>query len=1134
MKPIIYWLIVFLVFLLSPSPGGWAAAGSAHHEYRTQRNANREPLTSLLEAWMSHFDAYLSYEVSKVEGLRANKPNFNRLSADQALDALLKNTGLVYRKLEANYYVIQAAAAAEQQVNRGQPTPVRHALPQPVLVPAAAERIAFTVTGRVTDIDNEPLIGVNIQVKAQPDIGTVTDVDGSYELEIPQPTDSLVFSYIGFEPQTVGVAGRAVVNVTLSPNIQALEEVVVIGYQTVAKKDLTGATSVIDPNAANRVIASNLAQSIQGLAPGVTVRNSGRPGEGAAIEIRGVASFLQTSPLYVIDGMIADANSTINTNDIASIQILKDASAAAIYGSRAANGVIIITTKQGEEGPARVSFSARYGTQEIPNRWDVMNAAEYAALKRQAYINSGQQPAPSVAEGTFNPNIDTDWQEEVLRTGSEQDYNLSISGGSRTVNFLASGSYYDNVGVLEGHSFDRASLRINTNVTKGRFTFGENAVFTNTNVKVPARGNAFYDMPQLLPVIPVRSDDYISETNPEGWGIGSLEAISYAWNPLAINAINRNTNNFAKVVGNAFAQYEILKGLRYRFNAGLEVSFDHNSTIRENGVWAFTQNPEASSLAEDRQQFTNVLLEHTLNFDQAFGRHTINGVGGYSQQEVQREVTGAQRTGLQEFNGNYLGTINSALGEPGAFGGIPEHYRIQGILGRVNYNFDDRYLLTLTGRYDQDSRFGEDYRNGFFPSVAVGWRLSKEQFFNVDWISDLKLTASYGELGIVTVGSWDVIGVLNNAPRAIFGPNQQPYVGVYQARLTNPDLRWERRIIKNIGLSTSLFENRFTFSAEVYNSLSEDALINLVLPSYLGNQGGNPPVNATSIRNTGVELAATYRQRERAFQWDISANLTTIKNTVEDVGNQGAGINYLQTGITRSQIGRSIGEWFVIRTDGLFQSDEEVRAHTNSQGQVIQPLAKPGDVRFVDINDDGQINAADRTFVGSPWPTLQSGAQFNAYYGQFNLNVQLVGVFGYKVFNDVRRLLDTYQNTNFRGDVRPWTPENPNTDDPRIGISTNDPGLIDNGRFESDRWLENASYVRLRNVELGYNLPASLTDRIRFTNARLFLSAQNLVTFTEYSGLDPDVTGNGILERGMDNGNWPSSRVFTFGVQGTF
>jgi TonB-dependent starch-binding outer membrane protein SusC len=991
----------------------------------------------------------------------------------------------------------------------------------------------FTITGKVHDDQDLPLPGVNVVLKGTT-TGTATDAEGQYTLSLPdeESNGTLVFSFIGYVTAEEPINGRTSIDVSLRQDVTALQEVVVIGYQTVEKRDLTGAVSLIDPEQSRNVTATSLAESIQGLTPGVTVRNGGAPGQMARIEIRGAASFTNTDPLYVIDGMIADANTTINTNDIESIQILKDASAAAIYGSRAANGVIIITTKRGESGEPKVGFSAKYGLQQIPKRRDLMGNQEFAATQRTMFQNSGLTPPPSV-DADFDPSINTDWQDEMLRTGNLEDYNLTLSGGSKSSNYLISGSYFRNEGVLIGHSFKRGSLRLNSSTTRGRVTFGENLVLTNTNLNTPREGNPFYDMALMLPVIPVRDPSYVSTTNPEGWGIGTTDAVTYAYNPVAVNHLSLGSSNFAKLIGNAYVDVKIAEWLKYRFNAGAELSFDFNKTVRKLGIWQFNGAPKPSSIDEERARFLSLLFEHTLNFNKSFGDHEVNGVIGISQQHTTRETTSGGRTDLQVFNGAYMTTIGSANGQATAGGGLPVDYRIYGTLGRVNYAYKNKYLVTLTGRIDQDSRFGENYRTGVFHSEALAWRISEEDFFNLDWVSDLKIHASYGELGIVPLGSWDYTAYINNAPRAVFGVNQLPYVGITQAQLANPDLKWEERIVKNIGFDASLLDNQISLSLEAYNSLSEDALLQLPVAGYLGNLGGNPFVNAGSVRNTGFEISATYRNSNRDVKWDISANATTIKNTVEDVGNRGEGIDYIQIGNTRTKVGRSLGEWYLLRTDGLFQSQQEVDNYVGTSGMRVQPFARPGDVKYVDLNGDGAINAEDRDFVGSPWPTFQSGMQFNAQYKQFNVNVQVVGVFGYQVYNDIRKIMDGYQNTNFRTDINPWTESNTNTSDPRLGRDT-EQGIVENNRSDSERWLENGSYLRLRNVEFGYRLAPSLLNRIGFLNARIFISGQNLLTFTGYSGLDPDVVGNGLYERGLDNGNWPASRAFSLGLQCEF
>lgn len=992
------------------------------------------------------------------------------------------------------------------------------------------QAVEKTITGTITNQEGVTVPGVNVVLKGTA-IGTVTGIDGRYSLNVPDDADTLIVSYIGYITQHVFIDGRTVIDVVIEEDVQALDEFVKIGYQTVRKSDLTGAVSVIDAKEAGAVSTNSVVESLQGLAPGVTVRNGGRPGQMGNIEIRGIGSFRNAAPLYIIDGMYADPNATINPNDIESIQILKDGSAAAIYGSRAANGVVIITTKKGQEGPTKVNVNAKVGLQQLPKRWDVMNAQEFAAMQRTQYENSGQIPPTSVGSD-FNSDIDTDWQDEGFRQGYMQDYNVSLSGGSKNSSYMVSGSWFENKGVLIGNEFERASLRINSTSEKGMFFFGENLLLTHTTEEFPAEGNAFYDLPQLLPIIDVQNPAYIDEDlNPEGWGYGSPDAVTYAWNYPAINSLNKTYNNFAKIVGNAYAGLKFTDYLNYKFNVGVEASFDRSRNIRKDGIRSYAQSPVPNSITETRGQFTSVLLEHTVNFDKQFGLHEINAVAGFTQQESNANFTTGGRTDMLQFNDNYLSQIDAAIGEDVAFGGVTNSFIIRSWLGRINYQFDKRYLLTLTGRSDSDSRFGEEYRTGFFPSVAAGWRISNEDFFESKVINNLKLYGSYGILGINTIGPFEYSGFLNSNPRAVFGATQQVYAGAYMAQLFNPLLRWESRKMTSVGVTTSLWEDKLIATAEYYNNLSDDALVNVPLAGYLGNLGGNPAVNAASVRNSGFEFSATYRSYEKPFKWELSANLTTIKNEVVKIADTGEGSDYIQLTNSRIEVGQPIGEWYLIETDGIFQSESEVASHVDSEGNVIQPFAQPGDIRFVDHNNDGQITEDDRQFLGSPWPTLQTGMQFSASYRSFTLNVQLMGVFGHTIYNDVRRILDSYQNTNFRSDISPWTPTNTDTDDPRLALQEGDPAISDNNRAASDRWLEDGSYVRLRNIEIGYNLPSSTLKRVGFESVRVYVSAQNLLTFTNYSGLDPDVPGQGIGEQGFDAGNWPASRIFSIGLQ---
>jgi TonB-linked SusC/RagA family outer membrane protein len=1003
-----------------------------------------------------------------------------------------------------------------------------------------ALRLDLQVTGVVKDASGGILPGVSVTIKGG-GRGAVTDASGRFSLSVPE-NSTLVFSYIGFNTKEVPVGTNPVIDVVLESSDTSLDQVVVIGYQTVRRRDVTGATSSVNTGNTQRLVSRSLPETLQGQAPGVSVRTGGAPGQEAVVNIRGLATFGNANPLYVIDGMIADANTTVNPNDVEDVQILKDASAAAIYGSRAGNGVILITTRKGKEGPAVISVTSRYSVSQVPKTYDMMNAAEYAATNARAYQASGVAVQPGVAN--YNGAINTDWIDESLRTGAVQDYNASISGGGNGSRYLISGGYFQDKGVLIARKFDRASFRVNTESTKGRFKFGENLAITSSTSQSPFQGgnfagNPWYDMFTSVPLIPVRDNSLIGTNNPGGWGYGSNASINtFSRNQSAIANLTSVKSNFSKILGNAFLDFKIVEGLNYRFNAGIETSFDKSKSVRKEGSWYQNQSPDFSQLNDNRSQFLNYLLEHTLNYNYTLGKHSINGVVGYTQQTTQTENTSGSGIRLALFGGNYFTTLTSTAGEGRTSSGTLFRSLLDSYLGRVNYTYDNRYLLTLTFRSDKDSRFSPQYRTGYFPSAALGWRISNEDFFKVDWISDLKLRGSYGALGVNTLSAYQFIAYLNQAPNAVFGIDQITSPGAIQAKLASPDLRWEKKKTTNLGFDASLLENKFTVNFDVFRSISEDVLLGQPLAGYLGNLQGDPIVNIGSIENRGLELNLGYRpQIEGDFTWDIGANISIVKNKVLELGDLGIDLetglpkDYIQSGNTRTQVGRSIGEYYVLKTNGIFQSQEEIDAH-----RAQSTYAKPGDIRYVNTIDGGtndDINDKDRVFAGSPFPKFTSGLQFNSRYKDFSLSLQLYGAFGQKLYNDVLRELDSYGNSNYRRAINPWTPTNTDTSFPRLGyqFADNDRGINENARGNTDRWVENGSFLRLRNVELGYNFPSKLITKANLSNARIYVSGQNLFTITKYSGLDPDVVGaNPNLEPGVDNGNYPSSRIISFGL----
>ncbi|MBE8719379.1 SusC/RagA family TonB-linked outer membrane protein [Sphingobacterium pedocola] len=1007
---------------------------------------------------------------------------------------------------------------------------------------------SIPIKGVVTNLNGGPVGGVSVQEKGTSN-STVSAADGSYTINVGKPEAILIFSYIGYVTQELSVSSNQTLNVVLLEDESDIEEVVVIGYQSIRKKDLTGAATLVETKNTEAKVARSLPEALQGQSSGVVVRNSGGPGQGAVINIRGLSTLYgNANPLYVIDGMLSDPNVTINPNDVESIQVLKDASAAAIYGARSANGVIIITTKKGRTGPMKVNASARYSIVNLPKMYDMMNGQEYVNMNRQAFENAGytQQAAVANYDGT-----DVDWADELFRTGAIQDYNVSVSGGGESSKYFMSGSYFKDLGTVIERKFDRAALRLNTETSRGRFRVGENLMISSSYGREPFSGgafggNPFYDAFGMLPIIPIKGTGFVSDANPGGWGIGSDNARTYSRNQIAQASITNSDYNYVKMMGNLYGEVDITDWLTYRLNAGLETSFDRRTSLRGKGIWYWNQADQPTRIEENRSQFLSYLFEHTLNFNKTFDKHQVNGVFGYTQQTIGSSGIGAQRTDLLAAGDRYFTTVNSATGMPFASGSRGRNF-IDSWLGRLNYTYDDRYLATFTFRSDKDSRFSKNFRTGFFPSGALAWRVSNEDFFDVSWLPELKLRGSYGVLGAANLGNYEYIGLINQAPRAIFGQEAQTaYVGGLQVDLVDPNLRWEEKKTLNLGFDATLFDRKLNVTFDAFRSVTSDVLLFLPIPGYLGSISPDIFTNRASIENKGVELQLNYRPQqgqERAFNWDITGNISFIRNKVLALGNLGidpaTGLerNNIQVGNTRTQIGRSIGEYYVIRTDGIFQNQDEIDAH-----RAQADIAQPGDIRYINLSDRGtgnDITPDDRTFSGTPWPVFTSGLMWNASYKNFTMNLQLYGVVGTTLYNDMRRDFDGMGYSNYRSGITPWTAENP-TDFPRLGVAyatemPGDPpvdkGILSNVRGDSDRWLESGSYLRLSNVQIGYNVPQHLLQRLHIPSLHVYVSGQNLFTVTNYSGLDPDVVGaNANLEPGVDVGAWPPNRIISFGL----
>lgn len=984
------------------------------------------------------------------------------------------------------------------------------------------------VTGTISDSEGA-LPGVSVSVEGTTR-GTITDADGKYSIEVNEG-EVLKFSFLGYETREVEYDGTGQeFNIILETRLEELEELVVVGYGTQRKKDLTGAVGVVDVEEMQKQQTPNLGQALQGQVPGVTVTTSGQPGTGADIRVRGIGSFSNVGPLYVIDGMIMSGQQReFNVNDIESIQVLKDASATALYGARGANGVIIITTRKGDVGPPQVSFSANVGVQEIAHRLDMMNSIEFLRLNRMAYENAGQIWPGEPAYG--DTLVNTDWQDEFFETGTTQDYNLTVSGGNETGKYLISGNMYKEDGVAYGPWHERYSLRVNTEMKKGRLTIGENILLGRTLTR-PLNGLPFIDLVRMPPVIPV-----YDEENESGYGYGSNAYQTYGSNPIGLQDNLERIETGNRVMGNVFAELEIFSFLKYRLNAGLEYFtwHDRNKHVY-NQIRYLSASAYDNSIYESRGDYSSYLLEHTLEFRKVTDDHRIEALLGFTTQEtIGKQMEGSV---FDVVPGYWV--LNSGDTEPDVGGTDYEHAMIS-YLGRVNYSFRERYLVQLNFRRDGSSRFGPQNRYGNFPSGSIGWRISEEEFFSgaKDIVNNLKFRTSYGVIGDQqALGNYDYTTYINVSEGGIFGVDQTYYSGAIQKGRENPFIKWETRATFNAGLDFGLLRNSIYGSAEYFNSVSSDLLVQIPT-SWTDGTDITPWTNYGKIRNTGVEVNIGYKQRRADFWYDANLNLSTINTVVLELGDsfREAGLN----NVNRSEAGRSIGDFYVIKTDGIFQDWEEIYGHTSEvtdsiSGEtstvIIQPDARPGDIRYEDHNSDGLINNDDRQFVGSPLPKLEAALRFSAGYKQFDFTLFLTGVYGNKIYNAGKFWLERMDDVaNYPADLQPWTEENPSTTTPRAFIGPND-----NAKANTDRWIEDGSYLRLKNLQVGYTLPADKLFEVQegSSNFRIYAGVQNLFTLTRYSGFDPEISGGSVFGKGNDDGHYPPVRTYLAGLQFNF
>lgn len=1006
-----------------------------------------------------------------------------------------------------------------------------------VVFAATAYSQDVTITGTVTDANSEPLVGVNVLVKGTT-TGAITDIDGNFSVS-GKKGSTLVFSYIGMLTQEVVYKGTAL-RVVMKDDSKALEEVVVIGYQTVKKSDLTGAVAVVDTKEMKKSAAGTLVSQMQGLATGINVRSSGRAGEDASIEIRGVGSLSNNSPLWVIDGMITDPGVDFNPADAESIQILKDASAAAIYGSRAANGVIIVTTKKGTKGPMKVNVSVKE-TLEWSPKFDLMNAAEYIKYNDIAYNEAIKDGIATVNSTQKHSQYDTNWQDEVLKTALVQDYNVSLSGGGDSGSYFVSAGYYNNDGVSYGNTFDRYSFRVNTQGKKGWFSFGENLAYSLTNTD-PNQTNTYNDFLRMMPTIPI-----YDENNPGGYGYGDAAKYNtFGVNPIAREDLEYRHFRQNRLNGSLWLEFKPFEFLSYKFNGGIDLYFYENSWFRGEGNWTQNQEHRDPESQKARDNTYNMLIEHTLNFNKDFGKHHVDAVVGTTYQHHEWEGLWASRLNFpMTGNGDYFTVLNAGQSNQQNSNSISENAMIS-YLGRANYVYDDKYYLTATFRRDGTSRLAKENRWGNFPSFSGAWRISKEEFFDVPWINDLKIRGNWGRLGNSSIGDWDYIGTINQSIVTVFGGAIVP--GSTQVKLVNAGLVWETKETVNVGFDASFLNQRLTVGAEYYNSKTSDVLAETPIAISTGNQGGSPWKNAASLRNKGFEFTFGWKDQISGFKYSALLNVTTMDNEVLSLGRDGSERNFIDSGQARTEPGRSLAEFYLRKTDGIFRTQEEIDNYVTKGNHVPGPnedkvpagtpimiegkRPQLGDVKYLDLNDDGQITDIDRDYCGSPWAKMQMSLVLNAEWKNFDFSMMWNGQFGNKIYNvsrwQGRLFADNSNYIRFEKGEEPYQ-VNPNSNTPRIIY-----GDFRNSR-DADRFLENGSYFRMKNISIGYNFKQKWLTNLGVEKLRLFATGSNLITITGYSGLDPDFKGaNSVWNSGTDSFAYPNTRSVMFGLDLTF
>jgi TonB-linked SusC/RagA family outer membrane protein len=1005
----------------------------------------------------------------------------------------------------------------------------------------------FTVSGIVTDAtDKSGIPGATVLEKGTTN-GAITDVNGSYSLVVSSDKDTLVITFIGYKKIEIPINGRAVIDVSLESDLTELDEVVVIGYGTQKKKVVTGAIATVDAEQIERIPVLRAEQAMQGQTAGVQVTQmSGQPGEAPTVRIRGAGTTGDADPLYIVDGMAVGGIDYLNPGDIESIDVLKDAASAAIYGARAANGVVLITTKSGKAGKMSVNFSTYYGIQNVGKTIPMLNADDYRMLMNEGARNAGLTEPFDLDEV---PAHNTDWQEELfVKNAPMMNYDLSVAGGAEKTTYASSISYFSQQGIIGGDKsqFDRVTARLNgEHKANNWFTFGSNLAYSH----IIRRGigsnqsfnGAYSSALNLDPLTPFYEEDtaklnqppYSNEpvvTTEDGRVYGISEYVgAEVVNPLALLEIQTSETRVDKFVGNIYGEITFIEGLKLRTSLGTDLAYvldDYYTPLYYlNGAQNRT---DKTSVSKSIDRHFSWQWENTLSYSKKIKDHNFSVLAGTTANEYNFED-------LYGFNAKVPTSdpdniyLNMATDTAWVATGGAASSALFSIFGRVTYDYKSKYAFTGILRRDGSSKFGPNNRFGLFPSLGVSWMITEEDFMpSLGPVNFIKLRASWGVNGNQEIGDYQYVSTIDKSRGYIFGNGR--YTGSSPSYIENADIKWEESEQLDVAIDLGAFNDRLTATFDYYIKTTKGLLERIPIPGHVGNDA--PYANVGSVQNRGVEMSVNWRHLVNKLNYSVGLNAAYNKNEVTEIGNTEGylpGASWSIAGmVTRSEEGMPIAYFYGYQTDGIFQNQDEIYQHYGTDGLPLQPNAVPGDFRFVDVNGDNTINEDDRTYIGNPTPDWTLGFDGNLEYFNFDISFLFTGAFGHQIFNGAQRQDLRYTNRP-EADLGRWTGEGTSNEIPRYTWSD-----VNNNYRVSDMYIEDASYLRLKNIQVGYTLSKSILDRIKIGAWRFYISAENLLTLTGYTGADPEIGAMSSFDIGIDRGVYPAARTFRFGTSISF